>query len=59
MLNAHSYDPDLVIIVDETTCYAEGTERTTKVLYDPDIEVKPQAAISAKEQQYYLLSAVA
>lgn len=59
MLNAHSYDPDLVINVDETTCYAEGTERTTKVLYDPDIEVKPQAAISAKEQHITLCCGIA
>jgi hypothetical protein len=46
MCGAYDYIPDLIINVDETTTNAEKSKRSTKVLYDPTIEVRPVAKIS-------------
>ena len=43
MTSAYEYDKDLIINVDETTTSADKTKRTTKVLYDPSIDIRPMA----------------
>jgi hypothetical protein len=56
--DAHPYDVDLIINVDETTTNAEKTKRSTKVLYDPAIDVRPMAKIQGKVEHITLCCAI-
>jgi len=55
----HPYDADLIINVDETTTNAEKTKRTTKVLFDPGIDVRPMAKVPAKVEHITLCCGIA
>ncbi len=54
VLGQYAYDPDLIINVDETTTNAEKLKKTTKVLYDPNIDVRPIAAVEPKVEHITL-----
>ena len=47
-LSLHQYDPDLIINCDETTSNAEKFKTTTKVLFDPNIDIRPITTIGGK-----------
>jgi hypothetical protein len=49
-LQEQEYDPDLIINVDETTSNAGKKRRTTKVLFDPNIGIRPVTACESKEE---------
>lgn len=55
----YDYDPDLIINVDETTTVAEKSKKTTIVLFDPSIDVRPTAAIEPKVEHVTLCCAIA
>ena len=59
MTTAYQYDRDLVINVDETTTSADTTKRTTKVLYDPNIDVRPMASVPSKQEHVTLCCGIA
>jgi hypothetical protein len=47
-LQDQEYDPDLIIIVGETTSNADKKKTTTKVLFDPNIGIQPVTACESK-----------
>jgi len=47
-LQDQEYVPDLIINVDETTSIAERKKKTTKVLFDPSIGIRPVTAFESK-----------
>ncbi len=59
MHEAYNYLPDLIINVGETTTNAEKCKRTTKVLFDPTIDVRPMATIAPKAEHITLCCAAA
>ena len=55
----HAYDPDLIINVDETTTTAEKTKRSTRVFYDPEIDIRPMAKVAPKMEHITLCCGIA
>ena len=58
MYNSHTYDPDLIINVDETTTFAEKSKRSTLVLFDPTINIRPMAVVEPKQEHITLCCGV-
>ncbi len=58
MMRIYQYDPDLIINVDETTTNAEKSKKSTKVLFDPSINVRPMAVYGSKVEHVTLCCAV-
>lgn len=54
MMEKGEYDEDLIINVDETTCQATETRSTKYVLFDKNIDERPQIAITPKEEHITL-----
>ncbi len=54
----YNYDPDLIINVDETTTNAEKSKRSTHVLYDPTINIRPIATYGSKTEHITMCSAI-
>lgn len=54
----YQFDPDLIINVDETTTNAEKTKLTTRVLYDPSLNVSPVTTYGGKLEHVTLCSAI-
>jgi hypothetical protein len=52
------FDPDFIINVDETSTTALKTKRSTKVLYDPDLNLRPISLGETKEEHVTLTCAV-
>ena len=50
----HDYDPDMIINVDESTTHAGKVHRSTKVLYDPDLNIRPISSGETKEEHVTL-----
>lgn len=57
-LNEFTYDPDLILNMDETTANAEKCKKTTKVLYDPTMQIRPMATVSGKMEHVTLIEAI-
>ncbi len=56
--DSYDYDPDLIINVDETTTNAEKSKKTTIVLFDPSLEMRPTCAIEPKVEHITLCCGV-
>ena len=54
MLRNETYDDDLIINVDETTCQATETKSSKYVLFDKNIDQRPQVPITPKEEHITL-----
>ncbi len=58
MMNNYQYDPDLIINVDETTTNAEKSKKTTKVLFDPSLHIRPMATYQGKTEHITLCCSI-
>lgn len=57
-LGEREYDPDLIINMDETTANAEKCKRTTQVLYDPAMNIRPMATVAGKMEHVTVVAAI-
>jgi hypothetical protein len=53
-MTTHNFDPDLIINIDETTSAAEKSKKTTKVLFDPSLSIRPMATYGGKVEHVTL-----
>lgn len=53
-LSRHPYDSDLIINCDETTTNAEQFKSTKKVLFDPNIDIRPITSVPSKMEHVTL-----
>jgi len=58
LLGEHAYDTDLIINVDETTTNAEKCKTTTKVIFDPSLDIRPMATITGKVEHVTMCSGI-
>ncbi len=58
LYDTHNFDTDLIINVDETTTNAEKCKKSTTVLFDPTLDIRPVAVVEPKVEHITLCCAI-